>query len=409
MGQECSRKFDVDNCDGFSIRDVEACGLLGTPRDEIRAWEQEPLDGRSIVDPRRRTGAHGAPAPLRLSRAAIEAIQGPTTGATPRAPDGGPGSAAQILPPQRRRGPGEPPPGERQSLGLARQNYFALDLDELMSLPKRGHGALEEIGLVLEMRPTYTFCNGGTYKGQWRGNMRHGIGVQRWQDGSIYEGEWRTNRAEGKGRFQHTDGDTYCGQWQDNVAHGMGIYHHSNGTHTTNYAGEWRNDLQHGFGVEMWEEGYCYQGEFRSGQKSGPGVYTWVDGSSFKGAWRANSISGPGLYTGSDGRRFQGQWRGNMIHGDGAYSWPDGREYRGQYVNDRKSGFGRFHWPAGQRYDGYWLDGKQHGHGRYCRVDGSSVLALWVQGQWVEMSEDCDAESSLRSEQDQNSRRASLE
>ena len=37
--------------------------------------------------------------------------------------------------------------------------------------------------------------------------VRHGFGVQIWQDGAKYRGMWQDNRAHGKGTFWHADGD----------------------------------------------------------------------------------------------------------------------------------------------------------------------------------------------------------
>ena len=37
-----------------------------------------------------------------------------------------------------------------------------------------------------EDRPDFVFENGARYKGQWKGNVRHGHGVQIWPDGAKY-------------------------------------------------------------------------------------------------------------------------------------------------------------------------------------------------------------------------------
>ena len=73
----------------------------------------------------------------------------------------------------------------------------------------------------LEERGEVTLPNGAVYKGmdegqglgQWKGEMRHGFGIQIWPDGAKYEGEWRNNKAHGKGKFYHVEGDVYDGEW----------------------------------------------------------------------------------------------------------------------------------------------------------------------------------------------------
>ena len=55
--------------------------------------------------------------------------------------------------------------------------------------------------------------NKAVYKGQWKGKMRHGYGVQVWPDGARYEGYWQNDKANGKGKFYHVEGDIYEGEW----------------------------------------------------------------------------------------------------------------------------------------------------------------------------------------------------
>ena len=63
----------------------------------------------------------------------------------------------------------------------------------------------------VEDRPEFIFKNGAKYLGQWKGQDRHGRGIQIWQDGARYEGDWRFNKAHGQGTFWHVHGDKYDG------------------------------------------------------------------------------------------------------------------------------------------------------------------------------------------------------
>ena len=92
-------------------------------------------------------------------------------------------------------------------------------------LPGAGGGEEAE----LEFRPEYIFDNGAIYKGQWKGEHRHGVGVQIWPDGAKYEGNWLNNKAHGSGKFWHADGDVFDGEWAEDKAHGYGTYTHVNG------------------------------------------------------------------------------------------------------------------------------------------------------------------------------------
>lgn len=250
------------------------------------------------------------------------------------------------------------------------ESYFARELQELRQQPSDGH---------VGPRSKYTFKTGATYLGQWKGNARHGIGVQTWLDGAKFTGEWRESVAEGLGRFMHADGDIFVGQWRSNAAQGLGTYYHRKGQ--TTYRGQWVEDLQHGHGVEQWEGGSRYSGQFVWGKKQGHGVYEWPDGSIYRGEWQANSINGFGHYIGRDGREFKGMWRGAVIHGCGKYLWPDGRTFCGQYAEDQKEGFGVFTWKDGRRFDGWWHHGKQHGCGITYRTNGEIIKqGIWNMG-----------------------------
>ena len=65
----------------------------------------------------------------------------------------------------------------------------------------------------VEDREEYVLKNGAKYRGQWKGDCRHGYGEQTWADGARYAGDWRFNKAHGKGIFWHVTGDKYEGQW----------------------------------------------------------------------------------------------------------------------------------------------------------------------------------------------------
>jgi len=91
-------------------------------------------------------------------------------------------------------------------------SYFQREIQELKTMANNGTS--------IENRPLHIFKSGATYKGQWRGNSRHGKGTQRWPDGAFYQGEWKDSCADGRGYFKHSDGDIYVGEWQGNVADG---------------------------------------------------------------------------------------------------------------------------------------------------------------------------------------------
>lgn len=252
----------------------------------------------------------------------------------------------------------------------AAEGYFMKELAELKTLPNDGYQGA---------RPPHTFSTGAIYHGEWRGNTRHGIGIQTWTDGTYYAGRWDNDAAHGPGRFVHADGDMFIGQWRQNSVIGYGTCVQKQGLST--YRGEWAEDLQHGHGVEQWEGGARFAGQFVWGRKEGQGVYVWPDGSTYTGEWHSNSINGFGHYVGKDGREFRGNWMQAKIHGCGHYEWPDGRSFKGQYMEDQKQGFGEFSWQDNRKFTGFWDSGLQHGHGiLYLSTGQIYKEGIWEKG-----------------------------
>lgn len=47
----------------------------------------------------------------------------------------------------------------------------------------------------------YKHEDGGSYRGQWRGLRKEGLGVYCYPSGARYEGEWRDNLKDGRGVY----------------------------------------------------------------------------------------------------------------------------------------------------------------------------------------------------------------
>ena len=77
--------------------------------------------------------------------------------------------------------------------------------------------------------------------------MKHGKGVEIFEDGSIYEGFYKNGYKDGVGRWISDTGELYLG--------GM------------------KNEARHGFGINTFPNGDKYEGNFKNGLKSGSGVY----------------------------------------------------------------------------------------------------------------------------------------
>lgn len=115
------------------------------------------------------------------------------------------------------------------------------------------------------------FRNGARYLGDWRCNLKHGIGTFYYPDGSRYEGEWKHNLKHGHGVYTFTNGDRYDGSWYKDKRHGVGKYIFDNGQCTFN--GTWRN-----------------------GETNGPAEHIYKS-HRFHGTWNKNAAIGPGVYS----------------------------------------------------------------------------------------------------------------
>merc|ERR1712176_743677 len=83
--------------------------------------------------------------------------------------------------------PRTPSLSETDNRGSATENYFHRELQELDSLAPEL--SMQPIG----SRPRYIFRTGARYLGQWKGNARHGMGEQIWNDGATFAGQWKDN------------------------------------------------------------------------------------------------------------------------------------------------------------------------------------------------------------------------
>ena len=69
-----------------------------------------------------------------------------------------------------------------------------------------------------------TLTDGSKYEGEWKGDVKDGVGTLVFADGARYEGNFANDKASGFGKIVHANGDVYEGEWQNEQAHGKGKY-----------------------------------------------------------------------------------------------------------------------------------------------------------------------------------------
>ena len=81
------------------------------------------------------------------------------------------------------------------------------------------------------------------YTGEWKGEMKHGQGTFRWENGMSYEGDWRDNKRNGHGKFTWPNKQVFEGEWINDRRNGAGKLHMPDGSWME---GTWTNDVLNG-------------------------------------------------------------------------------------------------------------------------------------------------------------------
>ncbi|EKX39275.1 hypothetical protein GUITHDRAFT_51599, partial [Guillardia theta CCMP2712] len=122
------------------------------------------------------------------------------------------------------------------------------------------------------------------YTGGAINNQRSGVGVQNYLNGDEYFGEWKNNLRHGVGTIILAE-KSERGEGQDRQRR-----------HNARYKGEWREGEMHGFaGTMVYHNGCEYVGEFERSRRSGFGCLTSVNGVRYEGEWRNDLKHGAGL------------------------------------------------------------------------------------------------------------------
>jgi 1-phosphatidylinositol-4-phosphate 5-kinase len=154
--------------------------------------------------------------------------------------------------------------------------------------------------------------------------MRHGAGSTRWPSGAVYDGEYSAGFKDGQGTYVVTNpSSSYKGQWKLDRKHGVGLQAYANGDV---YHGSWVQGQMEGHGSYTWANGNSYVGAMRNGLMSGKGIFTWRStaagggGDSLQGNWLDGMAHGYGLYTWEGGGCYLGTWTRGLKDGKGTFT-----------------------------------------------------------------------------------------
>jgi len=151
------------------------------------------------------------------------------------------------------------------------------------------------------------------FTGWFLNGMKHGKGMQTYEDGTFYEGEWVNGLRDGYG---------YLASKCPKTSRIKRIY-----------TGLWANDKPSGYGIKTFPDGGVYKGEFMRGKRHGVGHMYYSDGHVYTGMWTNDARDGVGRHVNSITGSF----------------------YEGAFKKDTKCGLGRYyHFETGQMQEGVW-------------------------------------------------------
>lgn len=199
------------------------------------------------------------------------------------------------------------------------------------------------------------------YRGEWRGNVKHGYGTQIYGTNKKYEGEWQEDKRHGRGKL-FLDAKTLATKATSPpastsiTARTATIQHTAQTAATIRkqraqrqtphldlentewvevYDGQWQDDRKCGSGrYEDPASGSVYEGEWLGGKKHGRGVMTQVNGDTYDGEWQADHQHGHGIEVHAEsGDFYSGQWECGYKHGHGVYTYAKKHKvYEGEWT-----------------------------------------------------------------------------
>lgn len=159
------------------------------------------------------------------------------------------------------------PPGSSSTSTISTNPKYVIYEGEMADSRREGRGIC-------------LYSNNMLYEGEWKRNKEHGYGRVMTSDRTriIYEGEFERGRMQGRGTYYYDEGESfkfteagarYIGEFKENMRHGIGKYYLPDKSF---YEGVWSNGLMNGRGVFTWADNSFYDGEWKDGKRYVHGV-----------------------------------------------------------------------------------------------------------------------------------------
>ena len=200
---------------------------------------------------------------------------------------------------------------------------------------------------------------GSVYDGDWKDNMRHGVGVLTFASGLEYSGEFFKDSIHGQGTVTLIDSSVYTGSFFNGLFHGNGTLEDS--ATKSVYTGEFSNGVREGECEEGYHDGTKYKGEYMNGKIQGFGTLFDAEGNAlYKGNWVEDAWHGKGTLFRhkQSGSSWEGKYEGDLKHGkfcgSGIYTYTDETIIEGQWLDDiPRDGDWTINYPDGSNFYGF--------------------------------------------------------
>ena len=131
------------------------------------------------------------------------------------------------------------------------------------------------------------------------------------ETGNKYEGQWKNNLKDGIGKMTFGTDAEYTGHFTQGKRCGQGVYKYLKTKDL--YSGSWKNGLKHGKGTFIF-----YDTKMKI-------IGDWFNGQIIKGRW----IFANGTY-------FEGKFENNYPKGEGVWHFVNGNVVKGEFTHEIK-------------------------------------------------------------------------